>query len=110
MKRLLLCTLFVLATLATLGCTTAAYVETEPPPLRVEARSAPPSQFAIWIDGYWSWRRNDFVWVPGHWEAEPRGTWVAGYWERHPRGYRWVPGYWVDDSRAKRDRGRHRGH
>ncbi|MGB5106677.1 MAG: hypothetical protein WBP29_01310 [Candidatus Zixiibacteriota bacterium] len=110
MKRILLSTIVVLAVTGPLSCTGVVYVETEPPPLRVEARSAPPSPFAIWIDGFWSWRRNDFVWVPGHWEANPRGVWVSGYWERHPRGYRWVPGYWADDTQARHGRGRHRGY
>ena len=93
------------------GCAGTIWVTDPPPPLRVEVRPSPPTEFAIWIDGYWAWGGNDYYWVPGHWERSPRGVWVPGRWEQGDRGYYWVKGHWDRgqgrSNRDAHDRGRH---
>ena len=96
----------LLATTGLLGCAGAAFVETEPPPLRVEVRSEPPSPGAIWVAGYWGWRAHQYVWIAGHWERNPLGDWVPGYWDKRDRGYYWVKGHWDRGRRDKDDRRR----
>jgi hypothetical protein len=104
-KILLLVSMLALSSLA--GCSGVAYIETAPPPLRVEVRSAPPTPEAIWIDGYWAWRSHEYVWIVGHWERHPRGNWVPGRWEERDHGYFWVKGRW-DATEMGRSRHRHR--
>ena len=40
-------------------------VAVAPPPLRVEVKSAPPSDRHVWIAGHWAWRGGQHEWVPG---------------------------------------------
>jgi len=79
--------------LGSLSCgPTAIYLQTGPPDLRVEVRSAPPSPGAVWIEGEWIWNGSDYVWIAGHWEEHPedvpglpadgRGTRRAGTTQR----------------------------
>ena len=103
-KAYLIVVLVAVASL--LGCEGAVFVETEPPPLRVEVRSEPPSREAVWIDGNWSWRGHQYVWIAGHWENHRHGNWVPGYWNKRDRGYYWVKGHW---DRERRDRDDRRG-
>jgi hypothetical protein len=86
------------------GCAGVLYVQTAPPPLEVEIRTPPPSDIAVWIDGYWAWRGDNYHWVSGFWETHPRGAWVPGQWEGHERGYHWVKGHW---NRQPGNRDRH---
>ncbi len=72
------------------------YVQTEPPPVRVEVAGPLPARNAVWIPGHWSWEGRQHVWVAGYWDRNPQGRlWVPGHWERHHRGWHWVPGHWV---------------
>jgi hypothetical protein len=84
----------LVALMFTFGCSGTAYVSTAPPPLKVEAKPAPPGPKAVWIDGHWQWNGNRYVWAGGHWERNPKGTWVAGHWKKTPRGHVWVAGHW----------------
>src|SRR5262245_2336356 len=72
------------------------YVEPAPPPMRVEVVSAPPGMSFEWVQGYWSWNRTAYYWVPGHWERPPRyhAHWAPGRWRHERRGWYWVQGYW----------------
>jgi len=76
------------------GC--AVTVRTPPPPVRVEARPVVPFRGAVWVDGYYTHRHGQYVWVPGRYMKPPRAgaAWVPGHWNKHPRGWKWVPGYW----------------
>ena len=42
------------------------YIQTAPPPLRVEPVPA-PRRGHVWVPGHWQWRGHRHVWVPGTW-------------------------------------------
>ena len=69
------------------------YLNTAPPPLRVEAVPAP---------------RHGYIWVPGYWDARGHSHyWRAGHWERERHGYTYVEPRWVErDNRWYLERGR----
>jgi WXXGXW repeat (2 copies) len=50
----------------------------------------------IWINGYWGYGTNSYVWIPGRWDRPPRGRrrWEDGRWERRGDRYRWYDGRW----------------
>jgi hypothetical protein len=69
------------------------YVNTAPPPPRVE-RVPPPRSGYEWAPGYWNWQGNHHVWTKGHWVKA-----------RH--GYSYRPHEWVErDGRWQLQRGR----
>jgi len=47
------------------------YIETAPPPVRVERFEARPG--FIFVRGHWEWRNGQHEWVPGHYVRERRG-------------------------------------
>lgn len=69
--------------------------EAPPPPPR-EYIVERPSQFHVWIGGYWGVRAGKHVWVGGRWDLPPRSdvVWVEPRWERRGHGYVLVQGYW----------------
>ena len=81
------------------------YVEVAqaPPTVIVEPRPYAPGPGYMWIDGYWGWGGDRYVWERGHWAAPPRGysVWVGPRYDRYGRGYRYAPGHW------SRERGRY---
>lgn len=77
------------------GSVDVVYVQSAPPPLKVEVRPARPGRKAMWIPGYWRWQGKKYVWVAGYWDKKPRGKgWAAGHWDKRARGWVWVPGHW----------------
>lgn len=72
------------------------YARTAPPPIRVESRGPAPGQGYVWINGYWGYRGNDYVWTAGRWERPPRGRrrWEDGRWDRRGDRYVWHDGRW----------------
>ena len=68
------------------------YLDSAPPPLRVETVPA---------------ARRGYLWVPGHWEARKhRYVWKAGHWEKERHGYHYVEPRWVQaDNRWELHRG-----
>jgi hypothetical protein len=79
--------------------TTRTTVVTEaPPPPRVEVETVRPSTAHVWIQGYWTYIDDHWVWAPGHWEVRPRtnAVWVPGQWDKDPtgKGWVWAPGHW----------------
>ncbi|HZV92234.1 MAG TPA: hypothetical protein VFF72_03400 [Caldimonas sp.] len=60
----------------------AVVTDVAPPAPYVETIPVAPFVGAVWIGGYWGWRGNRHVWVPGRYEA-PRP------------GYHWEPHHWV---------------
>ncbi len=73
-------------------------VQQEPPPPRQEVRTISPGPTHTWVEGYWAYSGNRWVWVPGHWENRPRtdAVWMPGHWDKDPaqRGWVWTPGHW----------------
>lgn len=76
-------------------------VREAPPQPYTEYRSSPPSPGYTWIDGYWHWNGQQYVWESGRWAAPPleRAVWIAPRYERAKDGYRYIPGHWSDDRR-----------
>jgi WXXGXW repeat (2 copies) len=72
------------------------YVVRRPPVERVEVIPASPGPTYVWVNGYWSWRRDGYEWVGGRWVVPERGygEWVAGRWEHDPAGWFFVEGHW----------------
>ena len=62
-------------------------VEKAPPPVREEAVPAPRAGY-VWSQGYWDWRNNEYVWVPGTWVRERPG-YVYHHREWRERDGRW---------------------
>ena len=71
----------------------AIFLDTAPPPARVEVLPAPRRGF-VWAPGFWEWRHGRHVWVRGHWIRERHGMY-------------WHPDRWVErDGRWAYERGR----
>ena len=72
------------------------YVQSAPPPRRVEVLTPVPGPGYAWVEGYWVWQSRTYAWVPGHWQRPPKrhAKWHSGRWKRHDRGWYYVPGYW----------------
>ena len=71
-------------------------VAVPPPAPEKEVVPAAPSTSHVWVSGYWTYRYNGWVWIPGCHILRPRlhAVWVAGRWERHARGWVWIHGRW----------------
>jgi hypothetical protein len=66
-----------------------------PPPPIQEVRSAPPSEAAIWLDGYWHWTGAQYTWIPGHWENAPPGqSWYGPRYVNSDGSYFYEQGGW----------------
>ncbi len=79
------------------GAYNDGYVEvySAPPAPRREYRSAAPGRGYVWVDGFWTWRRNRWQWVNGHWERERVGyVWVAPRYESRGGRHVYVGGGW----------------
>jgi len=48
------------------------------------------------VPGQWTWHRERYVWVPGHWDVPPAPghVWVPGGWMPREGAYVWVEGHW----------------
>jgi hypothetical protein len=87
-------------------------VREAPPPVRIERRPAPVSTAQIWIDGFWNWDNQHYVWVGGRYEIPPQRdvVWVAPRYDHDTQGYRFTPGRWSKpDSGRNPGNGRGRG-
>lgn len=75
--------------------TQAAYL---PPPPAPPPTAPPPPAYAsdsAWIDGYWLWSGNRYVWQAGYWQPQRADMlWIPAHYSWTPRGYIFVPGYW----------------
>jgi hypothetical protein len=95
MKKTFLAVTFGL--LLTLGVTQAQTIVriAPPPPPRVVVPVSPGPRY-VWVGGYYGYRGNAYVWMPGHYVIPPRpyAVWVPGRWVRGPNGYYWVAGHW----------------
>jgi WXXGXW repeat (2 copies) len=93
-----------IAGLALLGLTYCAsnpppdevYLESGPPPARVDVIGTAPGPGYIWIEGHWGWGGSAYQWVPGRWEQPPSAHrhWERGEWRHTSRGWYWRGGHW----------------
>jgi hypothetical protein len=69
---------------------------TAPPPLPQEDQPALSEDGALWTPGYWYWRDQAYVWIPGVWVRPPRSgvLWTPGYWSVAGAVFVFHPGYW----------------
>lgn len=63
-----------------------------------EGRTVAPVSYSdsVWVNGYYGWGGNDWVWVPGRWVQRPRRDLVWNdprYYVSDGRRY-WRSGYW----------------
>jgi len=73
-----------------------AYVETAPPPERVEVVEVIPGPEYVWVPGRWSWSGTGYSWEYGRW-VRPEGShhhYARGKWRHTNRGWYWVDGHW----------------
>jgi len=72
------------------------YVETAPPPERVEVVEVAPGPGYLWVDGHWNWTGRAYAWEPGRWVVAEGShhTWARGHWKHNRRGWHWVDGHW----------------
>ena len=71
-------------------------VRVAPPPLRHERRPHRPGPGFAWVNGFWTYRGGQYVWVSGHWDRISRGhrVWVEPRWERRGDTYVFIEGRW----------------
>jgi WXXGXW repeat (2 copies) len=98
MRRSIL-TGLIAATLGIAGCAAryvGVYATIPPPPIHAESYGPAPGPGFIWIQGYWGWSSNAYVWVPGQWDRIPPGRhrWEVGRWVRRGNRYYWRDGRW----------------
>lgn len=74
--------------------TGSVYVMKDPPVRPTVQRPTRPTGGAVWVSGQWRWNGYRYVWLPGYWELNPRGSWTSGHWRATPHGWVWVYGYW----------------
>jgi hypothetical protein len=67
-----------------------------PPAPKPEVIGTPPSAAYGWVPGYWIYRNERWLWVPGRWELRPHpnALWAPGHWNKTPDGWVWTPGHW----------------
>jgi hypothetical protein len=93
-------TLLLLSFVAGMGLTACGgavyYANVPPPPVRVEAFGPAPAPGYVWINGYWGWRGNNYVWFPGRYVRPPHrnARWVEPRWEHRGGRYEFRRGYW----------------
>ena len=73
-------------------------VDSDVPAVRYEQRTVAPVSYSdpVWVNGYYGWGGNDWVWVPGRWVQRPRRDLVWNdprYYASDGRRY-WRSGYW----------------
>ncbi len=110
LKKIVFVTSLAGAALLFNACT-AGYVATEPSYMEYQ-RPGRPNEFAIWIDGDWSWnsRYQSYYQTNGHWDNPRQGrTYVSGHWDTSPRGKSWSKGYWQSEG-SQKNRNNHNHH
>ena len=73
-------------------------VNNDIPAAGYEQRTVAPVSYSdsVWVNGYYGWGGNDWVWVPGRWVQRPRRDLVWNdprYYVSDGRRY-WRSGYW----------------
>jgi hypothetical protein len=65
-----------------------------PPAPQVEVVPGPRAGY-VWAPGFWEWRGNAHVWVPGRYiAARPGWRWVPDRWEQHGERWHHNVGHW----------------
>jgi len=61
-----------------------------------ENQPALPEDGSLWTPGYWYWRDQGYVWIPGVWARPPRigFLWTPAYWGVAGTLFVFHPGHW----------------
>ena len=97
-RQLLLGALIASAGAVALPSFADVYIETAPPPVRVERWEAREGQ--VWVPGSWVWRDGRHEWMPGHYVTARKGyRYERDRWVMHDEN-RWAyqRGGWARDS------------
>ena len=111
---LTLCILSLASRTASAEIEKAGNMEFQMPPARIiEHRDEPPSRHHVWLDGYWNWVNDSWVWHKGKYvEAiqdrpplknqefipvprSPDDIWVAGVWKLEQGDWSWHKGHYT---------------
>ena len=67
-----------------------------PPPLPAEDQPTLPEDGSLWTPGYWYWRDQGYVWIPGLWARPPQVgvLWTPAYWSMAGSVFVFHPGHW----------------
>ena len=103
-KRLLVSALFAagalgaVATPLTSVAQVVVYLNTAPPPVRIEAVPAPRTGY-MWSNGHWQHDGSQYVWSSGDWQAaRPGYTYVQPTWVESNGRYAYAPPRWDRDG------------
>jgi hypothetical protein len=71
-------------------------VATGPPPMVNEVIVVAPSPRHVWMPGYYSYDRGNYVFINGSYRIPPRGrtSYTQGTWQNTNRGYKRSKGHW----------------
>jgi hypothetical protein len=77
-----------------------------PPQLRREVRPPPPQEYAVWVQGYWTYDGRQYVWQPGSWQVVQQGhRYRQPRWIQRGNEWAFYEGRWVPDHRySERER------
>jgi len=67
-----------------------------PPPMPAEDQPTLTEDGSLWTPGYWYWRDQAYVWIPGVWARPPRVgvLWTPAYWSSAGSVFVFHPGHW----------------
>jgi Domain of unknown function (DUF4124)/WXXGXW repeat (2 copies) len=67
-----------------------------PPPLPQEDQPTLSQDGSLWAPGYWYWRDQAYVWIPGAWVRPPQVgfLWTPAYWGFAGSFFVFHPGHW----------------
>jgi hypothetical protein len=70
-----------------------------PPRPRYERRPPRPYGDVVWINGYWDWEGDQWVWMSGRWERpiDRRHRWIKPRYLREGRVWRYEPAHWSNE-------------
>ena len=71
-------------------------VATAPPVYPTEVIVVAPSPRHVWVPGYYTYTRGNYVFVYGYYSVPPRGktVYIQGQWQKTPKGYKRGRGHW----------------
>jgi len=75
----------------------SGYIVAEgPPPMVNEVIVVAPSPRHVWMPGYYSYDRGNYVFINGSYRVPPRGrtSYVQGNWQHTSKGYKRNKGHW----------------
>lgn len=72
------------------------YTRSAPPPQRAEDRGDRPYRHAVWVNGYWRWDGDEYVWTSGRWSRSRHGyRYVQPRYVQRNDAWVVMPGFWV---------------